>query len=128
ISLLEPIVEWLEEKTPMSRVASAWVAGIATWLLGIATILSFNLWSDVAPLGMFAKFEGMTIFDLLDYATSKLMLPLTGLATIVFVGWFMGRDEVRSQLNMSDSAFKLWSFVARFIAPIGVVVVFASSL
>lgn len=128
ISLLEPIVEWLEEKTPMSRVGSAWVAGIATWLLGIATILSFNLWSDVAPLGMFAKFEGMTIFDLLDYATSKLMLPLTGLATIVFVGWFMGRDEVRSQLNMSDSAFSLWSFVARYIAPIGVVVVFASSL
>ncbi|MFP3428094.1 hypothetical protein R0J88_24040, partial [Pseudoalteromonas sp. SIMBA_162] len=75
-----------------------------------------------------AKFEGMTIFDLLDYATSKLMLPLTGLATIVFVGWFMGRDEVRSQLNMSDSAFSLWSFVARYIAPIGVVVVFASSL
>lgn len=121
ISLLEPIVEWLEEKTLLSRLQSALVAGAATWLLGIATVLSFNDWSAFTPFGM-------TVFDLLDYVTSKIMLPLTGLATIVFVGWFMGRDEVRAQLNMSGMAFAWWRFSARFIAPTGVAIVFVYNL
>ncbi|REC95084.1 sodium-dependent transporter [Kushneria indalinina] len=121
ISLLEPIVEWLEEKTPLSRLQSALVAGAATWILGIATVLSFNDWSAFTPFGM-------TMFDLLDYVTSKIMLPLTGLATIVFVGWFMGRDEVRAQLNMGSTAFAWWRFSARFIAPIGVAIVFVWGL
>ncbi|WP_438765484.1 sodium-dependent transporter [Kushneria sp. TE3] len=121
ISLLEPIVEWLEEKTPLSRLQSALVAGAATWVLGIATVLSFNDWSAFTPFGM-------TVFDLLDYVTSKIMLPLTGLATIVFVGWFMGRDEVRAQLNMSGAAFTWWRISARFIAPIGVAIVFVWGL
>ncbi|MFC0337473.1 neurotransmitter:Na+ symporter, NSS family [Kushneria avicenniae] len=121
ISLLEPIVEWLEEKSPLNRLTSALVAGVATWILGIAALLSLNDW---ATLTLF----GMPIFDLLDYVTSKIMLPLTGLATIVFVGWFMGRDEVRAQLNMNGMAFAWWRFSARFIAPIGVAIVFVYNL
>lgn len=128
ISLLEPIVEWLEEKTPLSRIGATLVAGAATWALGIATVLSFNIWSDVAPLGTFAKFEGMTIFDLLDYFTSKLILPLTGLAAVIFVGWRMSREELRDNLNMGDTAFNIWRFAARYISPLGVIVVFIGSL
>ena len=121
-------MEWLEERSPLSRVGATIVAGLATWALGLATVLSFNIWGDVAPLGMFDKFAGMTIFDLLDYVTSKLLLPLTGLATVLFVGWFMGRDELRTQLNMGETAFALWRLAVRFIAPIGVVIVFVNSL
>ncbi|WP_106476817.1 sodium-dependent transporter [Phytohalomonas tamaricis] len=128
ISLLEPIVEWLEERSSLNRVGATLVAGLAVWLLGVASVLSFNLWSGVAPLGIFAHFAGMTVFDLLDYVTSKVMLPLTGLAAVIFVAWKMGRDEVRSQLNMSDGAFSLWHFIARFIAPLGVLAVFVSGL
>ena len=128
ISLLEPIVEWLEEKTPLSRVGATLAAGGATWALGIATVLSFNVWADVAPLGVFAKFEGMTLFALLDYFTSKVILPLTGLATVIFVGWRMSREEVRENLNMAETAFGLWRFAARYIAPLGVIAVFVLSL
>ncbi|MCM2973189.1 sodium-dependent transporter [Larsenimonas suaedae] len=128
ISLLEPIVEWLEEKSPLSRTGATIAAGLATWALGIATVLSFNLWSGVHPLGVFAMFEGKTIFDLLDYLTSKIMLPLTGLATIIFVGWYMQRDELRTQLNMSSGAFSVWYAISRFITPIGVAAVFIFGL
>ncbi|MEC9484055.1 MAG: sodium-dependent transporter [Halomonas sp.] len=128
ISLLEPIVEWLEEKTPLSRVGATLVAGAATWALGLATVLSFNLWSDVTPLGVFAKFEGMTLFDLLDYFTSKLILPLTGLAAVIFVGWRMSREELQDNLAMGDGAFGVWRFTARYIAPLGVIAVFVASL
>ncbi|MBQ93767.1 MAG: sodium-dependent transporter, partial [Marinobacter sp.] len=49
ISLLEPIVEWLEERKGMNRTVSTLGAGFVCWGLGIASILSLNLWSDFAP-------------------------------------------------------------------------------
>ena len=121
ISLLEPSVELLEERTPLSRVGATLVAGFATWMLGIAALLSFNLWGEVLIFGN-------NIFDLLDKLTSKFLLPLTALGAIVFVGWCLNRDSVREELGLSSGGFALWNLIARYVAPIGVLVVFVSSL
>lgn len=121
VSLLEPSVELLEERTPLSRFSATLIAGFTIWLLGIATLLSFNLWSDVMILGN-------NIFDALDKLTSKFMLPLTGLAAIIFVGWVLNQDTLKSELGLSGGGWTLWQFTARFIAPIGVIIVFVSLL
>ncbi|WP_136247258.1 sodium-dependent transporter [Halomonas borealis] len=121
ISLLEPVVEFVEERTPLSRGASAVVAGAAAWALGIAALLSFNLWSGPVLFDL-------NVFDLLDKLTSKFMLPLTGLGAIVFTGWFLDKESVRRELGMDVYDFSLWSLITRFIAPIGVAVVFFTSL
>ena len=104
ISLLESAVEFLEERTPLGRVGSTLLAGVVVWALGIASVLSFNLWSEV-------KFFGLNIFDLLDTFTSKFTLPLTGLAAIIFLGWFMKQDSIREELNMGEGRFKIWQFI-----------------
>ncbi|ODC04935.1 transporter [Terasakiispira papahanaumokuakeensis] len=122
MSLLEPVVELLEERTPMNRIGATLVAGIATWLLGIASVLSLNLWSELHLL------PGMTVFDSLDYLTSKFMLPLTGLGAIVFLGWAMNQDSVLKELQLSGGQATAWQLASRYIAPIGVVIVFISSL
>lgn len=121
ISLLEPAVETLEERTPMGRVASTVVAGLAAWGLGIAALLSFNVWGEVMLFGN-------NIFDLLDKLTSKFLLPLTGLGAIVFVAWCLDRDSVRAELRLGSAGAAVWMLVARFIAPIGVLIVFYNSL
>ncbi len=121
ISLLEPVVELVEERTPLSRIGATVVAGIATWALGIAALLSFNVWSDVLIFGL-------NVFDLLDQLTSKFLLPLTGLGAIVFVAWCLDSDSVRKELGLGSGAHALWNLVARYVAPIGVVVVFVSNL
>lgn len=121
ISLLEPSVEFLEERTPMSRTLSTIVASVVIWLLGVAALLSFNLWSDFTIMG-----NG--IFDILDKITSKFMLPLTGLAAVIFVGWVLNQDSIKTELGMSDAMWSAWQIVAKFIAPIGVIIVFISSL
>lgn len=121
VSLLEPSVELLEERTPLSRFSATLIAGFTIWLLGIAALLSFNLWSDVMILGN-------NIFDALDKLTSKFMLPLTGLAAIIFVGWVLNQDTLKSELGLSGGGWTLWQFTARFIAPIGVIIVFVSLL
>ncbi|WP_148252283.1 sodium-dependent transporter [Aidingimonas lacisalsi] len=121
ISLLEPTVEFIEERTPLSRIAATLVSGCAIWALGVAALLSFNVWSDVLILGL-------SIFDFLDTLTSKFMLPLTGLAAIIFVGWCLERRSVRDELGLGDSGAMVWNLLARFVAPIGVILVFVTSL
>jgi len=121
ISLLEPTVEFLEERTSMSRTVATIVSSTIIWLLGIAALLSFNLWSDVTILDN-------NIFDALDKLTSKFILPLTGLAAIIFLAWRMDQRSIQQELGLSNGAFQVWQIVAKFVAPIAVVVVFVNAL
>jgi NSS family neurotransmitter:Na+ symporter len=121
ISLLEPVVELLEERTPLKRIGATVIAGLTIWALGIAALLSFNLWGDV-------KFAGLNIFDLLDYITSKFMLPLAGLGAIVFVAWKLEQESVRRELRLGNGGFAIWKLLTRYVAPIAVLFVFWHNL
>lgn len=116
ISLLEPTVELLEEKTRLGRVSATLASSVVIWALGIACLLSFNEWQHVTLFGK-------NIFDLLDYITSKLMLPLTGLGTIVFAGWMMKQEIIRQELNLSPTFFAGWKFLCRIVIPVAVLAI-----
>ncbi|MGF1546202.1 MAG: sodium-dependent transporter [Thiotrichales bacterium] len=122
ISIIEPAVAYLVENRGLSRAAAAAVAGIATWTLGIGTVLSFNLWAELTLLGK-------TFFDWMDYLTANIMLPLGGLLIAVFAAWVMKREHALDELRMRDGpAFELWHVLVRFVAPLGVLLVFLSAL
>lgn len=129
ISLLEPVVEWFEEQKGIDRMKGALIGGCSIWALGVLTILSLNEWSGFHPLGMFERFEGKTIFDLLDYVTANLMMPLGGLFIALFMGWFMSKQAAENELSIGDGvAFKLFMFILRFVTPAAVLVVFVYNL
>lgn len=118
ISLIEPAVAWLVENRGLSRWRACGVAGFATWLLGVATVLSFNTWSDF-------KIFGKTPFDLIDFLTSNLMLPLGGLLIAVFAGWIMSPNIARKEMAMKHHGwYQVWHFLARYVAPVGIALVF----
>ncbi len=118
ISLIEPAVAWLVENHGMNRVTASVWAGVAVWLLGIGTIFSFNEWSDV-------KLFGKHFFDLLDFLTANIMLPLGGFLIAVFAAWAMKMETAREELEMhSEGLFRAWRFCIRYIAPSAVLIVF----
>ncbi|MCK5668227.1 MAG: sodium-dependent transporter [Gammaproteobacteria bacterium] len=117
ISLLEPAVAWLVENRGIARARSAAIAGLIAWTLGIGSVLSFNLWQDY-------RLFNMTYFDLVEYATSNVMLPLGGLLIAVFTAWLMSRKAVIEELGLGEGfLFQCWLFAVRFVAPIGVVII-----
>lgn len=124
ISLIEPAVAWLIERFSLSRVASSVICGLITWAVGLGTVFSFNHWSRIELLdGTF--FEGKSFFDLLDYLTANIMLPLGGILICLFTGWVMSESSRRDELRMKHSGvYGLWRFLARYVAPSGVVLIF----
>ncbi|MFH7611866.1 sodium-dependent transporter, partial [Pseudomonas syringae pv. tagetis] len=52
-----------------------------------------------------------------------------GLCFVVFAGWVMGREAVRDELSIrSPRLFDLTFFLMRYVAPLGILVVFAAQL
>ena len=125
ISLIEPAVAWLVENKGMHRVYASVVAGVATWACGLLTVLSFNKWADFKPLSFISIFRDYTVFDLLDYLTANIMLPLGGLCIAIFSVWVMKRDDSTQELDMGDgAAYRLWHFLVRYVTPVAVLMVF----
>ena len=129
ISLIEPAVAWLVENRGMTRIFASVIAGLATWLFGLLTVLSFNLWSELKLLSGIGIFRDSTIFDLLDYLTANIMLPLGGLLIAVFAAWKMSRAATVDELAMGDGFFyRLWRFLVRYITPVAVIIVFLKAV
>lgn len=130
ISLIEPAVAWLVETGKFTRLSATIGSGLAAWLVGLATVFSFNIWSDIKPLSLFARFEDKTLFDLIDYLTTNIMLPLGGLFIAIFVAWIMKRHIVSDEFKSSPNrlGFQVWHFLLRYLTPLGIGLVFLNTI
>jgi NSS family neurotransmitter:Na+ symporter len=110
ISLIEPGIAWLE-KLGLTRIAATVGLAFLCWIGGVASIFSSE------------------VFDILDFITANIMLPLGGLLIAVFVGWRLGYTRVRKEVTgVNNGLFNIWFVILRFVTPIGVIVVFYESI
>lgn len=122
ISLAEPIIAWLIERYNTTRYKAAAIIGVSAWTLGLATVFSFNIWSDV-------KLFDKTPFDLLDFLTTNIFLPLGGLCIATFAGWKISQTKMMNEVGIDyPILFKLWLFVLRFLAPAAIIAVLVNGL
>ncbi len=121
ISLLEPVVAFFKTKG-YSRFQITVVSGIVAFLMGVPSSLSMGAWSDV-------KIFGKTFFDLLDYLTSNIMLPLGGLLIAIFVGWVVTPLAIKEVGGDNPGALtKAWIFILRFVAPLAIAAILINGL
>lgn len=125
ISMLEVGVAYLVDEKGMERRKATLLLAFGTWLLGVLCSLSFGPLAGV-------KLLGLSFFDFLDALCSNWLLPLGGVLFTLFVGWRMSKADVRDELTNGGTCnvrlFGLVYFLMRYLAPIGIVVVFLSNL
>ncbi len=121
ISLLEMIVANLMEVYHWTRSKSTLIGTLITFLIGIPCALSgsnvlFPKWTMI---------YGKNFFDTLEYVSSAWMMPISGLLTTLFVGWFLDRKLFDEEFTRGAKGFaKLlhpWYFSVRWVAPVIVV-------
>ncbi|MYH69133.1 MAG: sodium-dependent transporter [Gammaproteobacteria bacterium] len=123
IAILEPAVARVEERRGMTRRRSALVVIAALWLLGIGSVLSFNLWEEVKPVA------GMNIFDLVDYLTANLMMPTGGMLIAIFAGWFMRDSTLTQELRINTPwLFRIWRLLIRTVTPLAIAAILVTNL
>ncbi len=128
IGMLEPVVSWFEGRG-RGRPAVAFWCGAGAWFLGLAAMLSFNVWKDVRLLPAIAMVSDKSIFDLFDFLVSNLLLPINALLIALFAGWMMSRQATVDELGMGEGwRYGCWRAAIRYIAPVAIVLVFVTSL
>ena len=122
ISLIEPAVAYLVESRNFHRITANLLLGLIAWIVGLGSVLSFNIWSE-------SRIAGFNFFEFMDFLTSSVMLPLTGLFIAIFVGWIMRPQTVREELSDEvDKVFYRWHWVVRYISPLAILVVFVMGI
>jgi NSS family neurotransmitter:Na+ symporter len=126
ISLLEVPVAYLEERYAMTRKRATISVSLLLALFGSTAALSN---STLANVSIFGK----SFFDLYDFLSSNLLLPLGGMFITLFVGWVWGFGKIQETLSnkgtlSNQSTIKALFFVIRYVTPVLLFVVLLSSL
>ena len=122
ISLLEPFTAWIEEqKKFLSRKNIVLILGMFIWVIGLGSIFSFNIWSEIKILG-FNFLEG------LDYITNNIMLPMGGFFIALLAGWLIPCGFVKQNVKFSNFQFKIFYFSLRYISTSSIILIFLYSV
>ncbi len=125
ISILEVVVAYFTEELKVKRKVATILATLLTTLLGVICSLSLGIYSDVTIFGK-------NFFELLEFISSNILLPLGGMLIALFIGWGLGKYKVFKEIAQGgklDGRFlAIFMFLVKFLAPIAIFIVFLYGL
>ncbi len=126
LSLLEVPIAVLDELTGLSRTSATVITIVLLALVGAPAALSSSTLADFT-------IADKTMFDLYDYATSNVLLPVGGFFLSVFVGWVWGFDQVKRALSNSgalrnERIIQAFFGTVKFVTPVLVLLVLLDGL
>jgi NSS family neurotransmitter:Na+ symporter len=126
LSIMEVPVAYLHQRFGVSRFNATAATGILLALIGSTAALSNSVLAEF-------KLCGMTMFDLYDFLTSNLLMPVGGLFICIFVGWVWGEKQVRAALSndgqlQNGAVIAIFFFIVRYVAPVTIGVILLRGL
>ncbi|MDU2243833.1 MAG: sodium-dependent transporter, partial [Paenibacillus sp.] len=115
VSLLEVPITYVMDRWGWGRGKSVTIISVLVLVVGLPSVLSFG----VVPA--FTDMGGKNFFDWLDFIASNILLPLGGLITTVFAGYYW--KNAADAAGLKAGWFRIWLFMVRYIAPVLVVLV-----
>ena len=121
LSLIEVPVAFLNEQFKLPRAAGAIITAVLLALIGSLAALSSSVLAGVSVFGK-------NFFDLFDYLSSNVLLPLGGLFITLFVGWFWGRENIKLALTNAgtlnnEKLVQVFIVIVKFVTPLLVLLV-----
>jgi len=128
ISLLEVIAALLIDKMKMNRHPATFVSAGAAYVVSIFSALSLGALPFLSDFNVFG--EGKSgVLSTLDHLAANWMLPVGGLFTTLFVGWFLDRKICEAEVGAFNPdgtrklSYILFRFFLKFTAPIAILAV-----
>lgn len=128
LSLVEVSVAYLIEVKKIDRRKSVLITTTFIALFGSLAALSVegNVLSNV-------KLLGRTIFDIFDYLSSNILLPLGGILISVFVGYFVRKEgvinEITNKMKLKNvKLLKVYLIILKYVTPILIGIIFINSI
>lgn len=124
VSMMEACCSCMRETFMIKRSTGVVITTIGAAILGLAATLSFGAWSDV-------QLFGKNIFDLLDYVTSNIGMPLSTFGIAIAAAWVAWKHTAREICAGNPSGEKtlgLWRLLIGVVSPLFVVVVALGSI
>ena len=125
ISMSEISITYFVEAHKMSRNRATGLNTAIAAAFGTLCALSFGVLSDL-------KVAGLTLFELFDYVSLNVLLPLGGVMLSVFVGWIVDKKVVEEQLTdygaRRITLLRPIRFCIRYVAPVSISLIFLYGL
>ena len=126
MSLHEVSTAFLQEEMVITRKKAARIVTISTIIVGAMCSLSLGAWSKY-------QFFGKTVFDLFDFVTGQLFLPIVGFLTCIFIGWFVPHKIVRDEFTnwgtlRNGTLFHIYLLLVKYVCPVCILFIFLRQL
>jgi NSS family neurotransmitter:Na+ symporter len=126
MSLHEVSTAFLQEEAVITRKKAARVVSISCMVIGAVCSLSLGV-------GKHILFFGKTLFDLFDFVTGQLFLPLVGFLTCIFIGWFVPHKIIRDEFTnwgtlRNKTLFHVYLFLVKYVCPLCILFIFLHQL
>ena len=121
ISLHEVGTAFFYEELHISRRKGAAIVTAATMIVGVFCSLSLTNWDGL-------QIAGKPLFEVFDFVTGQIFLPVGGFLTCVFLGWFVPKKLVKDEFTnwgtVSIRLFPVFLFLVRFVCPVAILCIF----
>jgi len=116
INLAEPLVATLCEKTSLTRTRASIIIGIISLLLGLPSLLSFNL------LQGYTIFD-RSIFDAIIHISTNFMLPIGAIFYAVYATFILSKYSSEKELSTSTLYYRIWYWSVKYLVPLTLILI-----
>lgn len=126
ISMVEVPVAFMSEVWNVKRKYSVMMLAGIIFIVGILTVHPTSIFGNVI---MFGK----NFFNLFDFVSSNILLPMGGLLIAIFVGYFAGKENISEELSNrhtlnNSKTIDIYYFILRYVSPLLLLIVFLNSI
>ena len=121
ISLHEVSTAFFHEELHIGRKKAALIVTVSCSVLGAFCSLSLGGYEVMS-------FLGKTLFDIFDFVTGQVFLPVCGFLTCLLVGWYLPhklvRDEFTNWGTLRGKFFHIYLFAIKYLCPACILIIF----